>query len=166
MKLVIEGHSGSGKSTAVRRILKYTDREIWGLWSEKMPAAEDLPAPVYLHSYRSPIRYSDDNRIGVCQHRCAQSFPKVFETLGVETLRSIPEGILVLLDEIGVMESEARQFQAELFRLLDGSFDVILTIRDKSTPLLDAIRNHPMVQCVSAQAANDEAFCREAAKKL
>lgn len=166
MKLVIEGRSGSGKSTAVRRILKYTEREIWGLWSEKMPAAEDMPAPVYLHSYRSPIRYSDENRIGVCQNRSAQSFPEVFDKLGAETLQSIPEGSLVLLDEIGVMESEARLFQTELFRLLDGNFDVILTIRDKHTPLLDAIRNHPKVQRVSAEAANDEAFCRETAEKL
>ncbi len=166
MKLVIEGRSGSGKSTAVRRILKYTNREIWGLWSEKLPAAEDTPAPVYLHSYRAPIRYTSENRIGVCQYGHAQSFPEVFERLGVETLQSIPEGSFVLLDEIGVMESQAARFQAELFRLLDGDFDVILTVRDKHTPLLDAIRNHPAVQLVSAAAANDEAFCRETAEKL
>ncbi|MBQ3356142.1 MAG: hypothetical protein IJG45_03410 [Oscillospiraceae bacterium] len=166
MKLVIVGCSGSGKSTAVRRILKYTEREIWGLWSEKLPAAEGLPAPVYLHSYRAPIRYNEENRIGVCENRRAQSFPAVFETLGAETLRQIPEGSLVLLDEIGVMESQATQFQAELFRLLDGNFDVLLTVRDKHTPLLDAIRSHPQVRCVSAEAANDETFCQEVAAKL
>ena len=46
MKLVIVGCSGSGKSTAIRRLLKYTDQPIRGLWSEKLPAAEDAPAPV------------------------------------------------------------------------------------------------------------------------
>ena len=166
MKLVIEGRSGSGKSTAVRRILKYLDREIWGLWSEKLPAAEGVSAPVYLHSYRAPIRYCAKNQIGICENRHAQSFPAVFETLGVETLRQIPEGSLVLLDEIGVMESQAVQFQAELFRLLDGEFDVILTVRDKHTPLLDAIRRHPKVECVSAEVANDELFCQEVAARL
>ena len=166
MKLVIEGQSGSGKSTAVRRILKYTQREIWGLWSEKLPAAEDLPAPVYLHSYRAPISYTPENCIGICEHRHARSFPQVFETLGVETLGQIPAGSLVLLDEIGVMESEAVQFQQALFRLLDGEYDLIITVRDKHTPLLDAIRSHPGVECVSARAANDEKFCQEAAARL
>lgn len=166
MKLVIVGCSGSGKSTAIRRLLKYVKRPIWGLWSEKLPAAYNLPAPVYLHSYREPICYSGENRIGICENRHAQSFPEVFETLGVETLRQIPEGSLVLLDEIGVMESEAFAFQKELFRLLDGNYDVVVAVRDKHTPLLDAIRNHPKVVCVLAEAANSERFCQEAAARL
>lgn len=166
MKLVIVGCSGSGKSTAIRRMLKYVDRPIWGLWSEKLPAAEDTPAPVYLHSYREPIRYTQENRIGICRNRHAESFPAVFETLGVKTLRQIPEGSLVLLDEIGVMESQALRFQEELFRLLDGAYDVIVAVRDKHTPLLDAIRSHPKVTCVTAEEANREAFCREAAQRL
>ena len=163
MKLVIEGCSGSGKSTAIRRLLKYIERPIWGLWSEKLPAPEDQPAPVYLHSYREPIRYSQKNRIGVCQNRHAQSFPEVFDALGAETLRAVPEGSLVLLDEIGVMESEAFAFQKELFRLLDGEYDVIVAVRDKHTPLLDAIRTHPKVRCVTAETANQEDFCRSLA---
>lgn len=165
-KLVIEGRSGSGKSTAVRRILKYLEREFWGLWSEKLPAPADFPAPVYLHSYRDAIRYGAENRIGVCQNRRSQSFPVVFETLGVQTLQAIPAGSLVLLDEVGVMESEAKLFQAELFRLLDGDYDMIVTVRDKHTPLLDAIRNHPGVIRVTAEEANDETFCRAIAEKL
>ena len=166
MKLVIVGCSGSGKSTAIRRLLKYVDRPIWGLWSEKLPAAEDAPAPVYLHSYRAPIRYSRENRIGICRNRHAECFPAVFDTLGAETLQQIPAGSLVILDEIGVMESEAFRFQEELFRLLDGDYDVIIAVRDKHTPLLDAIRSHPNVRCVTAEAANQEAFCREAAAEL
>lgn len=166
MKLVIEGGSGSGKSTAIRRLLKYIERPIWGLWSEKLPAAEDAPAPVYLHSFREPVAYGTGNRIGVCQNRHARSFPAVFDDLGVRTLRQIPPGSLVLLDEIGVMESEAKAFQKELFRILDGAYDVILTIRDKHTPLLDAIRSHPAVLRVSAAEANEESRCRELAAQL
>lgn len=166
MKLVIEGCSGSGKTTAIRRLLRGVCRPVWGLWSEKLPPQEDGAAPVYLHSCRAPVSYGTENQIGACRNRRAQSFPEVFETLGAAALREIPAGSLVVLDEIGVMESEARQFQAELFRLLDGDYDVIAAIRDKHTPLLDAIRAHPQVRRVSAEAANTESFCKEAAAQL
>ena len=166
MKLVVEGASGSGKSTAIRRLLKYLERPIWGLWSEKLPAAEDAPAPVYLHSYRAPVAYGKENRIGVCKNRHAQSFPAVFDTLGVEALREIPPGSLVLLDEIGVMESDAAAFQRELFHILDGDYDVVVAVRDRHTPLLDAIRSHPAVLCLPAAEVNDEARCRALAAEL
>ena len=166
MKLVIEGCSGSGKSTAIRRLMKYVERPIWGLWSEKLPAGPELDAPVYLHSYREGIAYGPENRIGLCRQRQATAFPAVFETLGVRVLREIPEGSLVLLDEIGFMENEAPAFRAELQRLLDGPFDLVIAIRDKHTELLDQIRSHPQTLVVGAREANDEVFCRRIAAQL
>lgn len=164
MILVIVGTSGSGKTTAVRRLLKYIDRPVYGFWTEKLPAEQTVPAPVYLHSFRAPVTYTQENRIGVCQNNHARSFPQVFDTLGVQILRQIPAGSFVLLDEIGIMEQEARLFQEELFRLFAAASDLIVTVRDKKTPLLEQICSYPGAVCVCAKEANTEEFaCRQAA---
>ena len=84
----------------------------------------------------------------------------------MRVLREIPEGSLVLLDEIGFMENEAPSFRAELQRLLDGPFDLVIAIRDKHTELLDQIRSHPQTLVVGAREANDEVFCRRVAAQL
>lgn len=166
MLLVITGASGSGKTTAVRRILKYIDRPLYGFWTEKLPAEEGTPAPVYLHSFRAPIEYTAENQIGTCQNKHATAFPQVFDTLGLQILQAIPADSFVVLDEIGVMEQEAEKFQTALFALLQRIPSCIITVRDRHTPLLDKIRSMPNACCITAQSANDEAAACELAKKL
>ncbi len=162
MNPVICGCSGSGKSTAIRRILQAVNEPIYGFWTKKEAPDFDGRAPVYLHPCRAPLAFSAENLIGCCTDRHAESFPEVFDTFGVAALRDIPDGALVLMDEIGVMENKAIQFQQAVFSVLNGSYRVLLAVRDRETPLLDAIRRHEKSLCVSAQEANTPEFLRRA----
>ena len=166
MNVIVTGNIGSGKSTAIRRILAMLDEPVYGFWTEKRPPEADGSAPVYLHCCRSPLQFGESCRIGICRDRHAEANPAVFESLGVACLTGIPRGSLILMDEIGVMENRAPQFQAAIFALLDGDYRVIAAVRDKSTPLLDRIRAHPRSVCICVQETREPECLRRAARLL
>ncbi|MBE6927769.1 MAG: hypothetical protein E7467_04680 [Ruminococcaceae bacterium] len=152
MNLIFCGCSGSGKTTAIRRILQELHEPIYGFWTEKLAPDLDGCSPVYIHGYREPLCF--DHLIGTCKNRQAEKFPEVFDSVGTTYLTDIPKGSLVVMDEIGCMESEAKEFINAIFRILDGDYRVIAAVRDKSTPLLDAVRTHHKSVCLTP-----ESFC-------
>ena len=154
MNIVICGCSGSGKSTAIMRILSALQEPVYGFWTEKLAPLDDGNAPVYLHGCREPLCYC--HRIGLCTNRHATGYPEVFDEAGARFLTGIPAGALVLMDEIGVMENRAMAFQKAVFDILDGDYRVLLAVRDRSTPLLDAIRSHPKSRVLTAHEVNSE----------
>lgn len=167
MNIVVCGCSGSGKTTAIKRILAGTQEPIFGFWTEKLAEnPESGVAPVYIHGCCEQLCFAPDHQIGTCANRSAGKHPEVFDTTGVALLRGIPQGSLVLMDEIGVMEDAAKQFTARVFELLDGDYRVIVAVRDRETPLLDAIRGHQKSLCVTAQEANTAEFVRRAKNEL
>ena len=167
MNIIVCGCTGSGKSTAIKRILSGCKEPVYGFWTEKL-AADPLTgnAPVYIHGCCEQLSFAEDHQIGTCANRCAGKHPEVFDTTGVELLRGIPQGSLVLMDEIGVMEDAAKRFTSRVFELLDGDYRVIVAVRDRETPLLDAIRSHKKSLCVTAQEANTADFVQRAKKEL
>lgn len=166
MNYVIVGRSGSGKSTAIRRVLYRLAEPIYGFWTEKAAPDFDGAAPVFIHGCREALSYAENHLIGFCKEHCAQKFPQTFDEVGIRFLEDIPTGALVLMDEIGVMENDAKQFQAAVFRILDGNYRTLLAVRDRSTPLLDAIRSHPKSCCIAAQEANTPAQLEVAVRML
>lgn len=163
MNVVICGCTGSGKSTAIKRILSTLGEPVYGFWTEKLAPDESGSAAVYLHGCREPLCYR--HRIGLCINRHATGYPEVFEDSGVRFLSDIPKGALVLMDEIGVMENRATAFREAVFAILDGDYRVLVAVRDRSTPLLDAIRHHPKSRNLTAQEANG-AYLSEAIRLL
>ena len=167
MNIIVCGFSGSGKTTAIKRILAGAPETVYGFWTEKL-AEDPLTgiAPVYIHECGEPLSFAEDHQIGACKDCSAEKRPAVFDGVGVALLHDIPEGSLVLLDEIGVMEDAAQAFKKRIFELLDGNYRVIAAVRDRSTPLLDAVRGHEKSVNVSATKANTPEFVQEAKRIL
>lgn len=166
MNIVVCGNTGTGKSSAIRRVLQQTNEPLYGFWTEKLAPNLDGRCPVFIHGCREPLTYAGDHCIGMCLDRCAEKYPCVFERVGVPFLRDIPRNSLVLMDEIGVMENDATEFCAEIFRILDGNYRVLAAVRDRATPLLDAIRAHPKSRCFPADETRSEDFLKTAMREL
>lgn len=64
--------------------------------------------------------------------------PEVFDNLGVELLNQ--NGDLIVMDELGRFELEAKKFQKEVFSLLASEKVVIGVIKAESNPFLDKLR--------------------------
>jgi len=68
---------------------------------------------------------------------------EAFETSGCAILASAPpDADIIIMDELGVMEQDARHFCAAVLALLDGEIPLLGVIKPQASPLLDAIRSH------------------------
>ncbi len=68
---------------------------------------------------------------------------------------------IIVLDEIGVMESKSEAFQKAIFQLLDGPAIVVAAVREKHTDFLDKVKNHPDNKCFEIDESNRETVYEE-----
>lgn len=145
MKFLFCGDINSGKSTLITRLERLIPKEPAGYITVRMPDDEYGCSYVYLYDRANPpadirnaaviMKFSAD--------RSAEKHPELMDTLAVSYLERIPEGSLVILDEIGTLESASPLFQRELMRILDGNYDVLASVKAQNTEFLRAVRKHP-----------------------
>ena len=71
----------------------------------------------------------------------------------------VPNGHIVLLDEVGFMEASSKAFCGAVLSLLDGDIPVLAAVKDKEIPFLEQVRNHPKGKCFYITEENrDELF--------
>ena len=74
----------------------------------------------YLHPAWQPLDeriYTPDNQVGRWNGQTMRPFPEVFDTLGVSCLANIPPQSLVVMDELGFLESQAPRFTQRYWTL-------------------------------------------------
>lgn len=145
--ILIVGARDVGKTTLIRRLLSETARPVRGFYTEK-----HLTQPPGTHSIRlypawmsrdEPIG-TPDNQVGRWNGQSMQAFPQVFDTLGVACLRDVPPGALVVMDELGFLESKASRFTQVVLDTLNGPAPVIAAVKDRpDVPFLRAVLAHP-----------------------
>lgn len=71
---------------------------------------------------------------------------KVFNTHGCEILESSGKRDIIVMDELGFIESEAADFRQSVMRRIDGEVPILGVIKPMQTEFLDEIRAHPEVE--------------------
>jgi nucleoside-triphosphatase len=161
MHILIVGSNGVGKSTLIRRLLQSVSLPVYGFLTKKEPPTRAGGAePVYIHGVSGERTYTQHNLVGTCTDQRSTRFPEAFER-AVPYLRGIPAGSIVVMDELGVMESDARAFCAAVLECLDGHSLVIASVRDKNSPFLDAVRTHTKARCFFITPENADALFLE-----
>lgn len=156
VNLILTGPSGRGKSTALRRVLAQLGEPVCGFWTEKL--IRGVPSPVFLHDCRAPLRYTPEQIVGAPKDGYMAAFPATFDTLGAASLRDLPQNAVVLMDELGFLESKAPVFQAAVISVLDSGRRVLAAIGDRDTPFLNAVRMHRSCVCIDAAQARSDGF--------
>jgi nucleoside-triphosphatase len=90
--------------------------------------------------------------------RCITTYPEIFDTVGVRILRDSKNANLIVMDELGFMEEDAKVFQNEVIHLLDGEVPVLGVIKPRSTPFLNRIRTHENVTVFHVRPDNRDAI--------
>jgi len=159
MHILIVGERGVGKSTLIRRVLQELALPVWGFETKKLPAEDPaLGDPLYI--YGVPDQ-EDGTLLGWCGKKDKAQLTAGFERFAPRLEHPVPEGHIILMDELGIMESNADRFCQAVLRLLDGNAPIIAAVKHKDTLFLRLVREHPNCRCFTITPENREVLLEE-----
>lgn len=137
-KLFLTGEKSAGKSWVIQQLAEAFPENLQGFRSWKHP--KDRPDALVFFS-GMPCTQTPSIIARIKNNQLAASYPEIFDTVGVPALRQVtPQSSgLVLMDEIGFLESSSLLFQQEILRILSLPVAVAGVLRQSSTPFLDML---------------------------
>lgn len=152
-KLLLTGRPRCGKSTLLQSQLAEFSLPLGGFtvqrltWKGETWAFRllDLSQEAYVSHWETQ-REPEDIAIYMVSPGKWQGNPQVFDTKGRRALECCwGQKVLVVMDELGIFERDAAQFQASVLGTLDRELPVLGVLKDKANPFLDRVRRHPSV---------------------
>ena len=132
MTIFLTGERGVGKSTALRRALAGCGRGIGGFMTDFGDSRYEEDKTLWLLPWGERPDFSRGEVCARLGPGGRQVYPEVFDRLGAKLLRRAEEDPacgLILMDELGFLESEAGDFRAEVLSVLAGSKPVLGVVR-------------------------------------
>lgn len=158
MKIMLCGDIDSGKSTLIRKLLEDMGKPPKGYITVRMPAVDGV-SKVYLYDISNPPERVEDAAVIITiENEVREKHPELLDTLGVQYLTDIPAGSVVVLDEIGSLESASPEFQKAVMRILSGDYTVLAAVKAANTDFLRAVRKHPDCELYIITPDNREAL--------
>lgn len=158
MKILICGDVHAGKSTLIRRLINDMKRPVSGFVTKRLPPDPDGVSRVYLVSAAEDDMRSGSVIIEIDADGRYTGHPELMDHPGADYLEGIPEGSLVLMDELGTLESASPLFQAAVLRILSGSYDVLASVKAQNTDFLRTVRKHPDCELYIVTPENRDAL--------
>lgn len=163
MHALIVGANGTGKTTLIRRVWQTLQRPVIGFETVKEDALADAihGSPIHIYEAGKPHHPSRANLVGFCRDRKAVPICDGFEGFARQFSPQMDSGSIIVMDEIGFLESQSPLFCDMILSLLDGNRPVIASVRDKDRPFLNSVRSHPNARCFFLTPENRDALFRE-----
>jgi nucleoside-triphosphatase len=153
-KIFLTGPVQIGKTTVINRVLSRLALRVGGMRTRRIPVDPDgsrftltdaMTGKVFEFARRRGPETDVDTG--------------VFENAGAEAIRrALREADIVVLDELGRMELDAREFQRSVFESLDSPKRVLGSLKPEGNPFLDAVRAHPAVEVIQVTGENRDAL--------
>lgn len=166
MHYFLTGDVQVGKSTIIKKTLAALQLQaVGGFRSVSVPDLPDGAMSVYLiPAGEAHPMMGNWNRVGIRKGcgRGIEKFPEAFERAGVQALETVETKPLILMDEVGRMESAAARFSERILALLEESTPILGVVQKMAdTPLTNAIRRHPNVRLLTVTKENREELAGE-----
>ena len=158
--ILICGDVGVGKSTLIQKLLRESTRPLCGFVTKRIPGRLSGTHEVYIHPAAGEQHCTDDNRVGIIDGAGTHPYPQVFDGYGASLL-DVQPGALVLMDELGFLESGAAAFCGKVLAALAGSVPVLAAVKSRETPFLQAVKHHPNAKVYTLTADNRDALFAE-----
>ena len=163
MHIFLTGRTQIGKSTLIQKYIMAKGLTPCGFATVWGTPAEDGGRRLYMHPYGKIGENTKENLLArfLPDRPSATRFSQVFDTLGAELLKPCTCADLLVMDELGFLESDSPVFQAAVLSALDGDLPILGVIKPRSTPFLDAVRSHPKVKVLEVTVETREDVLQE-----
>ncbi len=154
---MLQGVQQVGKTTLINRLLaSHPDWNVQGFRTyTDFGAMEGTIGPVFIAPAHHCGWYKrEEAMVGIRKVGQRITFPEVFDRVGVRILQSAQDADLLLLDEIGTMEEEARAFQRAVLRAFAGQTPIIGVMKPRPSPFMDAVRSQASVKILEITEEN------------
>ncbi|HIQ69967.1 MAG TPA: nucleotide kinase [Candidatus Avoscillospira stercorigallinarum] len=159
--LFLTGVKGVGKSTLVQTLLGQYHGTLGGFYTKRVTGVIPGVYSVHLLPADRPEPPSADNLLFCCGSAGRQAAAANFDRLGCAALaRSAGAGLLVM-DELGPHEAEARAFRAMVLAAVEGKTPILGVLQQADSPFLAQIAAHPQVELVEITAETRSALARQ-----
>ena len=168
MHIFLQGPKRAGKSTVLRKTLDILTPDdhikLGGFFTWKGGEADP-------HIYMRPANYGTENaRFRLASYDLAGGGligdVRAFEQNGVEILTNSKDADLIIMDELGFLESDASIFKKAVLDTLDGSIPVFGVLRLGDVEWHKEIKRNPLVTLYNVGFDNRDDLPRELADLL
>ncbi len=160
--ILLCGRRRGGRSAMIHRLLETVHMPVFGYETITMGTRRDGYHEIYLYPYgtEQPER-QEENHAADCNTRDRVVRTQVFDTLGIACLNAGQDGILVM-DEIGFMESGAEAFCRTILEKLDMELPILAAVREgMETDFLHRVKTHPSVRVIHMEPERFENIFEE-----
>ena len=130
-KFVVMAHRGVGKTTLAARIIKETNRNVYGFYTRKFPdiTTEDGLCPIYIYPVTGEPVFDDAHLIGLGGKGNHYTNTDAFDDIGTALISCSDPNGLIVMDEVGFLEMKAERFKSKVFEVLSGNTPVLLMLK-------------------------------------
>ena len=156
MNIFLTGEIQVGKSTILNKFIEsHPDLKIGGF---KTLSNFNKDKGVYMGVYILPADklepdYTEEAHVGDRGHK-KSGYPEKFDLKGVEILNTPGDYDLILMDEIGFMETQAEDFAKTVLNVLDGDIPVIGVVKPMMKGLPLEVKQHPKTKVLEVTKDN------------
>ena len=160
--IFLTGEVGVGKSTVLRKVLDMLPPMVCGGFLTVSAKAITTGAllDVFIEKAWAKTPHNKAHLVG---SRLGQGrfipYPEVFDTVGTKILSELPpDAKIIIMDELGVMESDAAIFTNAVLHMLDGPLPILGVIKTKQSVFLNEIRQHSRSEIYEVTDKNRDAL--------
>lgn len=158
--LFLTGEKGVGKSTLIKGLLAQYHGSLGGFFTVKSASA--VPGRISVHLLRADRRERPalENLLFSCGEPAGAAVADRFDRLGRAALAAGTSADLLVMDELGPHEADARSFCRAALQALDGNIPILGVLQRADVPFLAQIAAHPQVRLVEVTVENRDELAR------
>ena len=160
MHYFLTGEIQTGKSTVIRRLVDTLDLNAGG-FKTKWTGISGARKLVLMPFSADIASYTDRNIAAVEENGSIVARTDVFDEMGPRILEQRDGYDVIIMDEIGFLESRSLAFQNAVTETLDGNIPVLGVIQRRSIPFLNSIRARSDIILITVTEKNrDDVLAR------